>query len=51
MQGRVDVIELIFKKDVDNLIHAVLSKDSNPYSANSPTYLALINDHKNCAAW
>jgi hypothetical protein len=49
-QGRIDVIELLLKRDLDNNVLISLNNDPNQ-TAFSFAYQAIINDQLNCAQW
>jgi hypothetical protein len=48
-KGRIDIIEALLNFDHDYSIEASLAQES--HTPASPTYLALINDFKDCALW
>ena len=50
VQGRIDVIELLLKKDSDAVVLLALNKDSSQIPLSVP-YVALMNDQINCASW
>jgi hypothetical protein len=52
LQGRVDVIKLLLKKDHEKLMAKYLNtNNSDDQLADSPIYLSLSNNHLGCALW
>ena len=50
IQGRIDIIELLLKRDSDNSALIAINKDPNQVPYSFP-YIALINNQLNCATW
>lgn len=50
MQGRLDVVKLLYDKDTEKSINFILNRDQNQIPS-SPAYLSLLNDHIECANW
>lgn len=51
MQGRLDTIQILNEMDKSNKIIRIVENETDEESTNSPTYLALVNDHLVCASW
>jgi hypothetical protein len=51
IQGRVDVIKLLLKKDHEKLIIKHLIDHNSDDHPDSPIYLSLSNSHLGCALW
>ncbi len=49
LMGRLDVLEVLHLSDKNNKIIRIIENESDEESTNSPTYLALVNDHLACA--
>ncbi|CAF0764926.1 unnamed protein product [Brachionus calyciflorus] len=51
IQGRLDVIKILFEKDTDKSMIVLLNKEQQISSLSSPIYIALINNQIECAEW
>ncbi len=49
MQGRTDVIQILIEWDTDKKMIKVLNTETEEENVSSPTFLALSNDHLECA--
>ena len=51
MQGRLDVIKILFEKDIDKTMMIIINKEQQISTLSSPTYVALANSQLDCAEW
>ncbi len=52
MQGRVEVIKLLLKKDVEKqMVYYLSNKSHSDNQTDSLVYLSMLNNHLECAFW
>lgn len=52
IQGRIDVIKLLLKKDHDkSMVKHLINNNNSDDQPDSPIYLSLSNNHLGCALW